>query len=112
MSLSIEQQLFSHDVIKLLQEIEAQGYSFTFGDAFRSPEQAELNAAKGIGIKDSQHCKRLAIDLNLFKDGTFLPDSHDHIPFGKFWCSLDHMNEWGGNFKRIDGNHYERRSVK
>ena len=30
---------------------------------------------------------RLAIDLNLFRNGLFLPDSKDHEPLGAWWES-------------------------
>ena len=108
MKLSEIQQEFSMDVVKLLQYISSQGYKFTLGEVFRTPEQAKLNAASGTGILNSLHCQRLAIDINLFKDDVFLQDTKDHEPFAQFWTSLHPNNRWGGTFKRIDGNHYER----
>lgn len=80
------------------------GYELTFGEAYRTPEQAELNAAKGIGIADSVHCHRLAVDFNLFRNGKFLSESSDHKELGEFWESLDVDTRWGGRFG--DGNHY------
>ncbi len=109
MSLAKSQQLFAADIVKLLQFIESKGYSFTFGDAYRAPELAEIYASQGKGIVNSLHCKRLALDVNLFdKSGTFLSETKDHEPFGVYWESLNPANRWGGKFKRIDGNHYER----
>lgn len=109
MSLAKSQQLFAADIIKLLQFMESQGYSFTFGDAYRAPELAAIYAKEGKGIVDSLHCKRLALDINIFdKSGTFLPETKSHEAFGTFWESLNPANRWGGKFKRIDGNHYER----
>jgi len=46
--------------------------------------------------------KRLAIDLNLFKDGEYLTDTEDHRFLGEFWESLG--GTWGGRWD--DGNHY------
>jgi len=61
----------------------------------------------GKGIKESLHCKRLAVDLNLFSpDGDYLSDTESHRVFGEFWESLDPKNKWGGRFS--DGNHYQR----
>ena len=109
MTLLESQQYFAQDVIKLLIYIHNQGYKFTFGEAMRSPEQAAIYAAQGKGIKNSLHCKRLAIDINIFDEhGNFLSDSQDHAIFGKYWESLFSANRWGRRFKRVDGNHYER----
>ena len=112
MSLSKSQQMFASDVVKLLSHMESQGYSFTFGDAYRAPELAELYAKEGKGILNSLHTKRLAVDINLFdKSGTFLSETKDHASFGAYWESLHPTNRWGGKFKRVDGNHYERNDM-
>jgi hypothetical protein len=78
---------------------------------------AAIYARNGKGISKSQHLVRLAADLNLFKDGVYLPQSQDHKPFGDYWESLDPLNRWGGDWDGDDqvdpddndGNHYERR---
>ena len=70
------------------------GYELTFGDAY---------ATRGHK-KDSFHGKRLAIDLNLFKDGKYLTETEDHRLLGEYWISIG--GTWGGNFKNPDGNHY------
>lgn len=112
MRLSVIQQLFARDLIKLFSYIHENGYSFTLGEAWRSPEQAELYARSGKGIKNSLHCKRLAIDINLFNDkNEFLTETKDHELFGRYWESLHPANRWGGDFKRPDGNHYERNEL-
>lgn len=82
------------------------GYELTFGETYRTPEQAILNAKKGIGVKNSVHTERLAVDFNLFKDGRYLAHTEEHRPLGEFWKSLHHDNRWGGDFKNPDGNHY------
>lgn len=79
-----------------------QGYEITLGEAFRTPEQAALNAQNGSGIANSLHTQRLAIDLNLFKDGVYLTETADHEPLGKKWEEIG--GSWGGRFG--DGNHY------
>jgi len=109
MKLQEKQSIFAKNVGLLLQRIFESPYTCTFGDAFRSPEQAALNAKKGIGIKDSLHCKRLAIDLNLFDhDGKYLTSGPAYEIFGEYWKSLHPLNRWGGDFKSIkDLNHFE-----
>jgi len=106
------QQQFAQDVVRLLIYMINQGYKFTFGETMRTPEQAALYAQQGKGIKNSLHCKRLAIDINLFSpQGEFLSKSEDHTIFGEYWESLDPVNRWGGRFTRPDGNHYERNEL-
>lgn len=82
------------------------GYGVTFGEAYRTPEQAALNAAKGSGISNSLHTERLAIDLNLFKDGRYITDGEGHRELGAWWKTLGPMYRFGGDFKRADWNHY------
>lgn len=109
MKLSEVQQLFSRDIVRLLKHMEDKGFKYTFGEAFRTAEQAELYAKQGKGIKNSLHCQRLALDINLFDaDGKFLDSTDAHAEFGTYWESLHPGNRWGGRFPKPDGNHYER----
>jgi hypothetical protein len=89
---------------RLLDYIHAAGYEVTGGELWRTPEQAAINAERGIGTETSLHRDRLAIDLNLFKNGVFLTSTEDHREFGEFWESLHPLCAWGGRFN--DGNHY------
>jgi len=110
MKLSEQQALFAQDAAKLIIHIGATpGYSCTLGEAWRHPMVAEYNATAGAGIKNSLHIERLAIDINLFKDGNYITSTEAFRAFGEFWESLDPMNRWGGRFN--DGNHFERRKA-
>lgn len=111
MNLSDKQKTFALNASKLIGYIFQSGFKCTFGDAYRSPEQAKINAAAGKGIVDSLHCKRLAVDLNLFDlSDKYLADTQDYSQFGEYWESLDPLNRWGGRFHhRPDGNHFEMR---
>lgn len=106
MTLGERQRIFTNNVSKLIMWAYWQGYELTFGEAYRTQEQANLNAAAGKGISNSLHMDRLAIDLNLFRDGQYLSTSADHKPLGEFWVTLHPDNRWGGNFSKPDGNHY------
>jgi len=108
MGLQKKQSKFAVMVARLILYAESLGYEVTFGEAYRTPEQAALNAKSGAGIANSLHCERLAIDLNLFKDGQYLTTTEDHRPLGEYWESIG--GSWGGRFKtknkKSDGNHY------
>ena len=110
MNLSDKQKEFAHHASLLISYIFSQGYSCTFGETFRTPEQAMIYAKNGKGILNSLHCKRLAIDLNLFSpEGKYLTDSALYEKFGTWWEILHPENRWGGRFPKPDGNHFERR---
>ena len=58
-----------------------------------------------VGHKDSNHKRKLAIDIDLFLDGRYyLTETGDHRKLGEFWESLHPLCRWGGRFG--DGNHY------
>ncbi|NYY77063.1 hypothetical protein DMI62_22680 [Escherichia coli] len=91
-------------VASLIHWAEEHGYRLTFGEAYRTPEQAALNAKKGSGISNSLHTQRLAVDFNLFVNGQYKTRTEDYLPWGILgitgWCP-------GGRFKsRPDGNHF------
>lgn len=107
MTLRQKQSLFVRLVARLIDKATEMGYELTFAEAYRTPEQAALNAENGSGIRNSLHTLRLAIDLNLFKDGNYLSSSDSHKPLGEWWekqSTPEHKCCWGGRFK--DGNHY------
>lgn len=82
----------AHLIFKALE----LGYNLTFGDAYR-------DSRCEYGAPNSKHRIRLAIDLNLFKDGEYLTETENHRPLGEYWESIGGI--WGGRFD--DGNHYE-----
>lgn len=121
MTLGQKQRLFVELVGKLIAWAYANDYEFSFAEAYRTPEQAALNAQKGSGIANSLHTKRLAIDLNLFTDLSWHGDediyairTEQYKPLGTFWKSLHPLCRWGGDFSRPDGNHFsmEHEGVK
>ena len=103
MSLREKQSRFALAVSRLIQHAFDMGYEVTLGDAYRDPR---VHGAMGIKLSyshpKSAHKIRLAIDLNLFKDGVFLEGTEAHRPLGEWWESQG--GTWGGRFK--DGNHY------
>lgn len=139
MTLSEKQQLFCRLIAELIVWVYARGWALTFGEAYRSDEQAELNAigprgredvaalvrerypalavalennGRAGGIRNSLHGKRLAIDLNLFVEGVYQSHTDDYRAVGEKWESMHHLCRWGGRFN--DGNHFsiEHEGVK
>lgn len=106
MTLGEKQRLFTRLVGRLIHYAYSVGYELTFGDTYRSPEQARANAQAGKGIVDSLHCERLAIDLNLFIDGIYQTDSAAYKVLGEYWETLGPECCWGGRFSKPDGNHF------
>jgi len=92
MSLRKKQSKFVRMVALLIQFAYEIGYELTFGDAYAISGHKKL----------SLHYSRLAIDLNLFKNGRYLTKTEDHEILGEFWESIG--GTWGGRFG--DGNHY------
>jgi len=102
------QIIFPHNISKLITYIYVQGFHMTFGEAYRTQEQAQWYAEHGLGIAHSLHCERLALDLNLFdSSGNYLTDGDHYKPFGEYWKTLNPSNRWGGDFTRKDYNHFE-----
>lgn len=107
MTLRERQSLFARLLAKLISEAFDRGYEVTLGEAWRTPEMASIYAKNGKGTLSSLHISRLAVDLNLYKDGKWLTRTEDHTELGIFWKSLHPDCRWGGDFKtRPDGNHY------
>jgi hypothetical protein len=104
MTLGEKQRLFTRLVGELIGWAYANGYELTVGDAFRDPRVHGIPGERKAGsyaAAYSVHKLRLAIDLNLFRDGKYLTSDADHAPLKDFWESI-------GGAPRIDGdsNHY------
>lgn len=130
-SLGEKQRDFPLMMAGLITWAYEQGYEITFGEAYRSDEQAEINALgpalrvrladliatqfaglatairnnpAGGGIRNSLHGERLAVDLNLFITGVYQTQTEAYRPLGEKWESLG--GTWGGRFSAPDGNHF------
>jgi hypothetical protein len=101
------QRLFAKLLARLLDKAHELGFELTLGEAWRPPEMAKIYAQQGKGIVNSLHVDRLAIDLNLFKDGKYLDSGLEHKALGEWWEQQHPLCAWGGRFK--DPNHYSVR---
>ena len=109
MTLREKQSLFASMIPVLFNAAWELGFEITVGEVWRSPEEARRLKELGLGIVNSLHTKRLAIDINLFKDGKYLKKSEDYESLGIKWESFSTSSytcAWGGRFKRPDGNHF------
>jgi hypothetical protein len=112
-----EQAAFLLDAAELIQYATNQGYVVTAGELYRPQEMQEIYVKTGRSkTMDSQHGKRLAIDLNIFKNGVLL--GREGIkPLGDWWEAKHPKNRWGGNWRGlvdqkkssfVDAPHFER----
>ena len=110
MSLVTEQAAFLLDMCKLIQFATGQGFVLTAGELYRTPEQQELYVKTGRSqTMNSLHLKRLAVDFNIFKDGKLVGDKATLAPLGAYWETLNPLNSWGGNGKKlVDCPHFSR----
>ena len=128
MTLRDHQAIFSKNVGLLIGYIFSPGYEITLGEAYRTPLQAWVNdlpkgssivaetpsgvrvkwteKVGGIGSTKSLHKLRLALDINLFKDGAYLTTEEHYKQFADYWKSLNPLNAWGGDFAFKDFGHF------
>lgn len=104
-TLSQKQRRFAKWVPRLIDKAYEMGYEVTLGDAYRDPRLfGWVGESKGYGHRNSCHKSRLAIDLNLFKDGVYITDDTGHKELGAWWKSQGPDHASGLDFQ--DPNHY------
>lgn len=109
---------FLLDVCKLVARATELGFVVTIGEGYRTVEQQAIYVKTGRSkTMDSQHMKRLAIDLNFFRDGVLVQTRDQLKPLGDWWEALNPKNRWGGNWRGlvdqgkshfVDCPHFER----
>lgn len=109
MSLREKQSLFAINLARLIIFTYEKGFELSLGEAWRTPEQQRIYLRRGLTkTSHSRHMDRLAIDLNLFKNGKYLTATSDYQELGDYWKTLHPDNRWGGDFTSLsDGNHFE-----
>ncbi|GAG00971.1 unnamed protein product, partial [marine sediment metagenome] len=117
------QELFARLLPSLLETAFQLGYEVRVGEVYRSPQEARRLAALGKGIVNSNHCKKLAVDLFLSEDGAPAVDEHpkgviaeydrkvtwdlkDYEALGERWEKEHELCRWGGRFRNRDGVHF------
>jgi hypothetical protein len=101
------QFMHTHLVAKLIMWAGTQDINLTWGEAYRTAEQAQWDCQHHTGISASLHCDRLAVDLQAFDvNGNYLTDKSAYQPLGDYWKSLDPRCRWGGDFTTVDADHF------
>jgi hypothetical protein len=111
--LSTKQQRFTTMLGHFLCWIASHpGWGVTMGEGHRPGWVAQEYARQGKGIVNSNHCRRLAVDLMFFRNGTYQTDPAAYLPLGEYWESLG--GAWGGRFPNRDAVHFslEHNGVK
>lgn len=124
MTLREKQSLFMAMVGKLISFAYENGYELTGGELQRTYDQQLLHfegytlTKTGSALKlahtskksktmHSKHLEKLAIDLNVFKDGQYLTNKEDCQILGDYWESLHEDCKWGGNWNWVDVPHFQ-----
>lgn len=109
-TLGDKQRRFAKQFAAWIAWVYREGFAVTFGEAYRTPEQAAHNAANGTGIANSLHTQRLAVDVNLFKKDALgnwqwlsKGTEPEWLYVGQHWESYSADTAWGGRFG--DANH-------
>ena len=125
MTLRQKQSLFLKNFALLVLWAFDNGYELTGGELLRTEDQQLLyfegQSLKKIGsdlkllkaekkskTMDSDHLKKLAVDINLFIDGKYVTDKESYKPLHDYWKSL-HPDNYSGYEWNWDYNHYAMR---
>ncbi len=113
MRLGEKQELFARCHARLLFKAFDLGFEVRQRELWRTKYQAKENARLGVGSANSLHCKGLAIDLYIRRQGgRILWGTEAYRDLGVFWESLDPLCYWGGRTDkpgdrlRHDGGHF------
>ena len=99
------QWAFARLTPRLIDKAHELGFEVTHGDAYRDPRvHGALGEKLGYGHRNSAHKNKLAVDLNLYRDGDYLETTEAHRELGEWWEMQHPLARWGGRFN--DGNHY------
>lgn len=117
-----KQELFAHLLPSLIRKAEQLGFKVRVGEVLRFEHQARWNAEhcrkckrhkaqshsghkfKAIGIVNSLHRQKLAVDLIFFDGGKPCWDTSSYTELGEWWEQKHALCRWGGGWG--DGGHF------
>ncbi len=126
MRLGEKQELFMRLLPLLILKALEIGFQLRGGELLRDELVARRNASTcrrcgksrdqhrrghkfaAVGIVDSLHRKKLAIDFSFFLAGEYITDSHHPllVELGEWWEKQNELCRWGGRFRNPDGGHF------
>ena len=113
MTLGEKQEVFTAHLAMLITHMVSKGYGVRLKEVLRTKEQAEIYAAQGKGILNSNHRNGCAADMYFSKAGELLWSGEAYEIAASYWTKLstpftliDLEHCWGGDFKRRDVYHY------
>ena len=107
MALREKQSIFLKNVASLIKWAFENGYELTGGELQRTRKLQEIYVNEGLSqTMNSQHLKRLAIDLFLFINGAYQTNNEAYKPLAEYWESL-HPNNVAGYYWGWDANHFQ-----
>ena len=104
-----KQNRFMTHLASLILFAQNNGFKITGGELYRTQEQQDIYIQQGKSkTKYSKHIKRLAIDLNFFKNDKLTYEKEELQFIGDYWEGLHPDNKWGGNWNTlIDTPHFQ-----
>ncbi len=115
MTLNEKQTFFTDQIARFICDCFDHGYPVILAEAYRPPELAALYAEQGRGIRNSNHTRKLAVDLFRVVDGRVTWDLEAYEPIGELWKACHpQLARWGGDFTNRDSVHFsfEHNGVK
>jgi hypothetical protein len=103
------QFLFSLSLADLINYAYRRGYTITMGEIYRTKYQQKYYVETGKSkTYNSRHLKRLAADMNLFKDRKYLTQCAYYEFLGNYWEKKGRRFKWGGHYRTFkDCPHFE-----
>lgn len=93
LTLGQTQELFAELLPRLIDKAHELGFRVRGGEWWR-PGDGRC------------HGMKIAVDLNLFKNGVYQRSTESHRQLGEWWEKQHTLCRWGGRFEGGDGNHY------
>ncbi len=106
MTLGQHQEAFAYHLTQLLAYAHKLGYRVRIGEVQRTAEQQQIYIKAGKSkTMNSMHIKKCAADLHFTKDGVLCYPEE----LGRYWQSLDQLNQAGMFWKSFkDFPHFQR----
>jgi len=105
MRLGKKQELFMRLLPMLIIKAHELGFEVRGGDLFRDPRShGEYGEKPGYSASFSNHKLKIAVDLNLMRNGRLVQTTRGHRKLGLWWEKQHELCVWGGQYG--DGNHY------